>query len=323
MEILVLGCSSVFLRRVVPALNVCESISKINIASKSKSFLPVKEIIGEKFGYWFDSYSAAIDSSCSDLAYISLPNNLHYLWAKNCLQSGMHVIVEKPATLSLEDTEYLINLSRRKNLCLAESTVWPFHPNIDLLREHLKLFKDKPVLLEASFTMPDFEDNNIRNFPELGGGAFNDLSAYAVSIGRVLFNENPLSVNGKLNSYKESNGIDTGFSIDMRFNNNKRIKGIFGFGYDYKNKILINGSDFMFELNRVFSPPPDIELQLKMIIDNKNTSQSIKADAYRNFFELVIKSCNTKEYSKWSKLLHQDAKLVSKLKPLIIPNQID
>ena len=103
MEILVLGFSSVFMRRVLPALNSCKEITRINIASESKSNFFLKEKVGEKFGTCFDSYSSAINSSCSELVYISLPSHLHFVWAKKSLEHGMHVIVEKPATLNLKE----------------------------------------------------------------------------------------------------------------------------------------------------------------------------------------------------------------------------
>mgnify|MGYP000715771286 FL=1 len=95
MEILVLGCSNVFLRRVLPALNSNKEIKKIHIASKSKT-QAIKELeFCNKIGIWFDDYSVAINSLYSDLVYISLPNHLHYIWAKKSLEEGLNVIVEK------------------------------------------------------------------------------------------------------------------------------------------------------------------------------------------------------------------------------------
>jgi dTDP-3,4-didehydro-2,6-dideoxy-alpha-D-glucose 3-reductase len=319
MEILVLGFSSVFLRRVLPALNSCEKIARINIASKSKSIFFLKEKIGEKFGTCFDNYSSAINSSCSELVYISLPNHLHFVWAKKSLEHGMHVIVEKPATLNLKDTECLIDLSRKNKLCLAESTVWSFHPCVEFVKNHIAMHKDEPALINACFTVPDFETNNYRNFHEYGGGAFNDLSAYAVSIGRVLFHENPHSVSGKLISFDELKGVDTLFSANMEFSKNRKLTGIFGFGLDYENNLKISGNDFYYELNRVFSPPNDIELNLEMRDDKQFSNQSFKGDAYANFFNSVIKTFNTPRNFEWSEILYQDAKIASKLKSSVMP----
>ena len=323
MEILILGCSSVFLRRVLPALNCCQEIKKINIASKSKSSSLLKDKIGKKLGKWFDNYEAAIRSSRSNLIYISLPNHLHFFWVKKSLESGMNVIVEKPASLNLKDSEYLIKLSQKKNLCLAESIVWPFHPAINSSKNYLKLNDHKSVLVNAKFTVPDFEDHNFRNSPVYGGGAFNDLSAYAVSIGRVLFEELPLSIHGDLIAFDNLKGIDKKFSVSMEFSKNRKVEGIFGFGFDYKNSLQINGDNVSLLVDRVFSPPSDKEIDFKIVLNNKVTYKHLKADIYANFFNSIFQTYDTNNKFKWSEILHQDAILTNKLRALIdqaIPN---
>jgi len=317
MDILVLGCSDVFIRRVLPALNSCVEITKIHVASKSKLPPLADSKVFGKLGFWYDDYLTAINSFCADLVYISLPNHLHFIWAKKSLEAGLNVVIEKPATLKLSDAEFLVNLSRKRNLCFAETTVWPFHPNIDFVKNNLILFQDIPIVVNATFTVPAFKNDNFRNFPEFGGGAFNDMSAYAVSIGRVLFNEKPYTISGKLISFDEASGVDMGFSVKMEFGKGKKLQGIFGFGLDYKNILEISGADFLFELNRVFSPPSDIEVCIKTKKDGCFEDQFFKGDSYANFFHLILTTYKTKERSKWSELILQDANLTNRLKPVI------
>ncbi len=319
MEILVLGYSDVFLRRVLPALNSCAGVTKIHVASKSKLANQLSSDLSEKFGLFFNDYLAAINASCADLVYISLPNHLHFIWAKTSLESGLHVVTEKPATLKLSDTEYLVNLSHKRNLCFAESTVWPFHPNIEIIKNNLISFQDNPIIVDATFTVPAFKTDNFRNFIEFGGGAFNDMSAYAVTIGRVLFDDVPYAISGELLSSDKLSEVDTGFSVKMEFDKGRIIQGTFGFGFEYRNIIEITGSDFLFELNRVFSPPSNIEINLKTTIDNHHKEELHKADSYANFFDLILATYNTKEKSKWSETLLQDAILTYRLKSKIIP----
>ena len=317
MEILVLGCSDVFLRRVLPALNSCAEITKIHIASKSKTHSLLDRKFCGKLGLWFDDYSIAINSLCSELVYISLPNHLHFIWARKSLEAGLHVVIEKPATLKLSDTKCLVDLSYKRNLCFAETVVWPFHPNIEVVKNNLTSFLDKPILIDATFTVPSLKTDNFRNFPEFGGGAFNDMSAYAVSIGRVLFDEEPHFVSGKILSFDELTGIDTGFSVKMEFGNGKVVQGIFGFGFEYKNMLEISGSSFLFELNRVFSPPADIEICIQTKIDGRHTDQFFMGDPYEKFFESILATYDTKERFKWSELIMQDATLTYRLNSMI------
>jgi dTDP-3,4-didehydro-2,6-dideoxy-alpha-D-glucose 3-reductase len=318
MEILVLGCSDVFLRRVLPALNSCEGITKIHIASVSKTRTLNQVKVCKKIGVWFDDYTAAIKSSYSDLVYISLPNHLHYIWAKKSLEEGLNVIVEKPATINLSDSEYLVELSLNKNLCLAESTVWPFHPAIDVVKNNLIQAQDKFLSVNASFTVPAFNEDNFRNFPEFDGGAFNDMSAYASSIGRVLFNEFPSYISGEAISFDKSTNIITSFSIKLEFGKNKVVQGFFGFDLDYKNNLEIKGRNFSLDLNRVFSPPADIEISLKAKIDDLCNEKFFIGDAYAKFFESILATYNTNKKKLWSDVLLKDAIITNKLKSSIV-----
>ena len=317
MEILVLGCSGVFLRRVLPALSDLSGITKIHVASKTKTLADIDKTFLTKIGLWFDDYSHAIKSSSAAIVYISLPNHLHFMWAKKSLEAGFNVVLEKPATLELSDTQHLVALSNKKNLCLAESTVWQFHPNVDFLKSKLKLFQDRPLIVNGTFTVPNFHNDNFRNFPEFGGGAFNDMSAYVVSIGRILFDERPYAVSGVIVSCDDLSGIDTAFSIEMKFSRDRIFEGMFGFGLQYKNILNIKGPGLMFQLDRVFSPPSDTEINIKAELDQYPTDQYSKGDPYANFFEAILETSKTTKRSKWSEIMLQDAELTDRLKAVM------
>jgi dTDP-3,4-didehydro-2,6-dideoxy-alpha-D-glucose 3-reductase len=318
MEILVLGCSDVFLRRVLPALHSCTKVRRINIASKTKPQNIIDNKYSEKLGMWFNDYSIAIDSLCSEIVYISLPNHLHFTWAKKSLEAGLHVVTEKPATLNLSDTSLLVNIARKKNLCFAESTVWPFHPNVKIVKSELTSFKNEALKVNATFTVPAFKSNNYRNFSEFGGGAFNDFSAYAVSVGRVLFDEKPSSISGELISFDKANQVDSGFSVQMKYSHDKIFNGFFGVGLEYKNTLEIIGDNFLFELNRVFSPPADMDVNIKSNKYSTYFNENFKGDAYASFFDSVLSTCQNQDRIKWLDLIIQDAELTNKLKSKIL-----
>ena len=314
MDILVLGCSGVFLRRVLPALNKCSNIEMIHVASKNKSFSDIDLNSSAKIGLWFDDYVTAINSSPAELVYISLPNSLHFKWTKRALNAGLHVVVEKPATMELSDARYLVDLSVKKGLCLAEATVWQYHPNVKRTKELISRSSDQLINVNATFTVPHFDANNFRNFSKFGGGAFNDMSAYAASIARVLFDENPSGVSGKILAFDKSGEIDTKFEVRIKVGEYKVVKGLFGFGLGYKNKLVISGNDFEYDLSRVFSPPSDIGINLKTIISKSSTDKLSQGDSYTNFFESVLDTLYAPEKTKWSDIMLQDALVTNQIK---------
>lgn len=67
----------------------------------------------------FSDSTQMLDSGLTDLVIISTPPNSHYSWAKESLNRGIHVILEKPMALSVEHCDELMALASSKNLLLV------------------------------------------------------------------------------------------------------------------------------------------------------------------------------------------------------------
>ena len=67
----------------------------------------------------FTDSTTMLDSGLIDLVVISTPPNTHYSWAKESLSRGLHVILEKPMALTVEQCDELIALAATKNLLLV------------------------------------------------------------------------------------------------------------------------------------------------------------------------------------------------------------
>ncbi len=67
----------------------------------------------------FDDAALMLDSGLIDIVVISTPPNSHYSWAKEALQRGIHVVLEKPMALTTAECDELIALAAEKNLTLV------------------------------------------------------------------------------------------------------------------------------------------------------------------------------------------------------------
>lgn len=73
----------------------------------------------------YTDYEQLLEESGADTVYIGLINSVHYEYAKTALLHGKHVILEKPFTVSADETEALITLAEKQGLFLFEAmTVW-------------------------------------------------------------------------------------------------------------------------------------------------------------------------------------------------------
>lgn len=69
-----------------------------------------------------------------DCVVIATPVRTHFTLAQQALQSGKHVMVEKPLTANVAEAEELIALARRKGLVLMVGHTFEYSPAVNQLR---------------------------------------------------------------------------------------------------------------------------------------------------------------------------------------------
>ena len=77
---------------------------------------------------------------------IAVPTPAHYAVAKECLEAGLHCLVEKPLTNTVEEAESLIELAQKQNRILQVGHVERFNPAVVEMCRHV----DRPVFIEAN-----------------------------------------------------------------------------------------------------------------------------------------------------------------------------
>ncbi|MGN7610897.1 Gfo/Idh/MocA family protein [Magnetococcales bacterium HHB-1] len=90
--------------------------------------------IGEKYqaAYYTDFKDILGDV---DLVSIGVPTVAHFEVAKACLEAGVHVLVEKPITATLNEADDLIALAQKQDLILQVGHLKRFHPAVMALRK--------------------------------------------------------------------------------------------------------------------------------------------------------------------------------------------
>lgn len=73
-----------------------------------------------------------------DALSIACTTSAHYLIAKQCLEAGKHVLLEKPMTTTLQEADELIAIAKAKNLILQIGHLERFNPSIQEIKPWLK-----------------------------------------------------------------------------------------------------------------------------------------------------------------------------------------
>jgi UDP-N-acetylglucosamine 3-dehydrogenase len=75
----------------------------------------------------YKDYHEVIEDDSITAVNVCLPNNLHYIVCREVLESGKHVLVEKPMTLTSEEGWELVNLAQEDNLTLSVGHIYRFN----------------------------------------------------------------------------------------------------------------------------------------------------------------------------------------------------
>lgn len=264
----------------------------------------------------YDNYEAGLAAFKGDLVYISTVNSTHAEYARKALEAGLNTIVDKPATLTLQDAEELVVLAKQKNLFLGESTVYLMHPQLTTIKQIFADNEDAPKLATIHFTMPPFQPNNFRYQKSLGGGAIMDTAPYAVSVGRYFFGSKPEKVECVV-SERQADGLDIEYSLLMNYPGGKTMIGHFGFNTEYINQVHLMGTRTNVLVNRIFTIPDTMENELT--VNHLNQVSVVKTPAGNNF-ELYLKDALSVLKSGNYEKAYQDMLWDAEVKNMIINN---
>ena len=283
-SILFLGYSNLIKARILPILKTA-GFDKVGIAKYEGQSWDDDYKKYELHIDRFDNFADGLVNFKGDLVYISTVNSTHVDCAKKSLEAGFNTIIDKPATLNLDEAKSLVDLAKSKDLFLGESTVYLRHPQLDTIKDIFRNNDDNPKLLTVHFTMPPFTPNNFRYRKELGGGAIMDTAPYAVSIGRCFFGSLPDKVVCSV-SERNVDNLDIEYSLMMTYPEGKTMIGHFGFNTEYINQIHIMGNRTNVLCNRIFTIPDSMENEL--IVNHLNNQTIVKTPKGNNF-ELYLR----------------------------------
>jgi NDP-hexose-3-ketoreductase len=302
-KVLILGYSSIAQRRMIPALRRIAGVTSIDIASLSKP------IPADLSGEAYNAYDEALQKSSAELVYVSLQNSEHARWVLAALEANKHVIVDKPAALSLVDTRLCLDMAARRSLLLAEGTLFSWHPQIAAMQSFFEVCG--PLThIDARFVIPPLPATNFRNQQALGGGCLLDMGPYAVAVAR-LFAKSPLTRLTAVSAPVIAGlDIDVGFSLLAQFNDGLRYTGHFSFESEYQNELLLIGKGGSISVERAFSPPADFtSLWLQRRGNHVTQVEYAPADVFHIFAQRVIDAIAAHRHESFASDMLRDAEM--------------
>lgn len=126
------------------ALPSCELVAVVDINAES-----AHEVAQQHHARALTEYQTLIADHAVDAVSIVVPTSLHYHVAKDFLNAGVHVLVEKPITVTVAEADELIAIAKLNHCVLQVGHLERFNPAI-LALDH----DEKPLFIEAHRLSP-------------------------------------------------------------------------------------------------------------------------------------------------------------------------
>jgi D-xylose 1-dehydrogenase (NADP+, D-xylono-1,5-lactone-forming) len=277
----VMSTAGIAQTQVIPAILRSDNAEIIGIASRGEKAKDVAE--GFSIPYYYESYEELLRNQEIESVYIPLPNHLHKQWVIEAAKYGKHILVEKPAALTAEETKEMINVCNENNVKFMEAFMYQFHPQHNRVKEIIasgEIGEIKFMRACFSFFLEDRQEN-IRMNKEMGGGSIYDIGCYCIHAIRNITGSEPVQVEAFAELDPES-GIDLSSIVYMKMENG--LNCVFDCSFDmcFRQEYEIIGSK-----GRIIVPGayrPDVignEAVIHIQSEQGNRSESVDGDQYK------------------------------------------
>ena len=271
----ILSTAKIGIEKVIPAMQQGK-LSKI-VAIASRTHESAREAAKNlKIPKAFGSYQDLLDDTSIDAVYIPLPNHMHVPWTIKALAANKHVLCEKPIALTATEAKELLKETEKfPHLKVMEAFMYRHHPQ---WIQALELINGGGIgmvkTVHSFFSYYNDDPENIRNMVDIGGGGLMDIGCYCISLARLIFDEQPQRVFGKIE-------YDPGFETD------RICSGILDFVQGTSTftcstqlvpyqRVNVFGTKGRIEIEIPFNAPPD--KPCKMLFQNNEIIEEIEIE---------------------------------------------
>ncbi|MEM8954779.1 MAG: Gfo/Idh/MocA family oxidoreductase [Verrucomicrobiota bacterium] len=221
------------------------------VATGSRSPDMAKRFAGRYGGEGFGSYESVLEDERVDAVYVSLPNAMHREWTIRSLESGKHVLCEKPMALTAWEAEEMFKVAEREGNVLIEAFMFRAHPQMAHL---LRMVREERVLGDLRFIRSNFtfaravDESDARYADSKGGGSIMDVGCYCVNFARAITGIEPTDL--ECFAHVHEHGVDDYAAGVLRFGENILMTFTCGMTVRSDARTFVAGTEGTLELER-------------------------------------------------------------------------
>jgi len=208
--------------------------NQINLVGVADAYPERAKEIGEKLQVpYYSDYRYLLDKV--DAVSIAVPTILHHDIAMDFIKAGVHCLVEKPISFTLQEADHMIESAQRNRVKLAVGHIERFNPAVAKLKQIIDQGVLGKLLIISTRRVGPFV-TRIRDV-----GVVIDSATHDIGVVKYLLNEDPISVFSRVGSVKhpkEDHAIivldfgDTTACIEVNWFSPQKIRTLVATGSD-------------------------------------------------------------------------------------------
>ena len=158
------------------------------------------------------------------LVVIATPNETHYPFARQCLEAGRDVVVDKPFTTTLEEAKVLVQVAKETGRFLTVYQNRRYDGDFQAIRQLVEAGTlGRIVRLETTYDRfrPQLKPGAWRETPSPGSGILFDIAPHLIDHAFVLFGL-PEAITADVRIERENALVDDAFDITLHYLNTMR-----------------------------------------------------------------------------------------------------
>jgi predicted dehydrogenase len=250
----ILSTANIGVRKVIPATQKAERCEVVAIASRDgERAARTAAQLGIPRAH--EGYDSLLSDPEVDAVYIPLPNSEHAAWTIAAARAGRHVLCEKPLAMTAAEAEEMVRACSNEGVLLMEAFMYRLHPSWEAVRDLVASGRiGRLRAVQSWFSYFNDDPGNIRNVPELGGGALYDIGCYCINLSRMLFGGEPTGIEASVT--RDATDTDVLTSAILAFDDDV---GVFTCSTraEPDQRVHIYGTEGRISIGIPFNIPPD------------------------------------------------------------------
>lgn len=234
--------------------------------------------VGERYGitkhYSYDQMGELLRSGEIDAVYLATPNFDHVKLAVQTLEAGVHLLLEKPMAVSVEECEQIIAASEKSGAKLMVAYRLHHEPGTLKAIERVRKGEIGRVrFFNSSFSQP-VSGQNHRAKHGFWAGPVPDMGPYPINTVRNLFGAEPIEVSATGVRTDERFNFDDTVSVTLKFNKARIATAVMSYNGGDVDDYRIVGEKGDLYSNPAYQVGSSMEHELT--INKKKSTESFK-----------------------------------------------